>query len=167
MPAICKSLMFSTIVQIARIVSAIDKIFLYKKSDFLLCTDDYYLCVECESLAVSNHKYASKHKATHNMLVFRISRPRILHLQARSYYARNILSALSFVTAPPGGLLAAGDDTSETRSESSDGPALDTETSAVNWDVYTCAECDVKQKSIFYLCIACQGQIFFYPSGEA
>ncbi|KAG1789590.1 uncharacterized protein HD556DRAFT_1446814 [Suillus plorans] len=144
------------------------------------CEDDgYNLCSECQSLPISKHKYPSDHKATHNLLVFRMVLPYSRCSRVR-WHARNFLSEILPTTTPP-------EDVSQTQS---DGPELPhpTEatraddsstcvdlwgggeklngnigvafekilgTSAANEDAYSCAECDVKMKGIFYVCFNC------------
>ncbi|KAG1836000.1 hypothetical protein DFJ58DRAFT_191800 [Suillus subalutaceus] len=151
-----------------------------------LLTDDYDVCVDCESQPVSDHKYPSDHKSTHNMLVFRMSLPHGRYSRVR-WYARNFLSTCVPAAAPPEAPLTAREDESKTQS---DGPELPhpteairaddsaasvdlregdeklnrnpgvasgeiTGTSVANGDAYACAECGIKMKSIFYVCLTC------------
>lgn len=142
--------------------------------------DDYDLCAECESLPVSKHKHPSKHKSTHNMLVFRASLPYVVYTRA-NYHARNnpLLYATSlkessqedeFPTpsngpAPPHSTEATQEDVSSTSvssgqdNEKSNGDTIaafsgTTATSVTNEDAHTCAECGV-ELGIYYACLHC------------
>lgn len=147
---------------------------------------DYDMCIDCESQPVSDHKYPSDHKSTHNMLVFRMSLPYGRYNRVR-WYARNFLSTCVPAAAPPEAPLTVREDQSKTQS---DGPELPhpteatraddssasvelqegheklngnpgvafggiTRTSVANGDTYVCAECGVKMKGIFYVCLTC------------
>lgn len=144
--------------------------------------DDYDLCAECESLPVSQHKYPSNHKSTHNMLVFRASLPYIVYKRA-NYHARNnlLLYAIplkgssqedEFPIPSDGPELlhsteATQEDTSvslEQDNEKSSGGTIvafsgTTATSLTNEDAHTCAECGV-ELGIYYACLHCAGQIY-------
>ncbi|KAG1738407.1 uncharacterized protein EDB91DRAFT_458479 [Suillus paluster] len=144
-------------------------------------SNEYDLCAECESMPVSNHEYSSNHKSTHNMLVFRMSLPHVRYKRVQ-WHARNFLSTYLPDAAPPEGSLTAREDESRTQSGGIDLPhstettqdqadvsaSLDllsrnsgaafmgiAETSVANRVVYTCAECSVKLKGVFYVCLTC------------
>ncbi|KAG2142764.1 uncharacterized protein EDB93DRAFT_603472 [Suillus bovinus] len=148
--------------------------------------DDYDVCVDCESQPVSDHKYPSDHKSTHNMLVFRMSTS---HGRCRRirWYARNFLSTCIPAAAPPEAPLTVQEDESQTQSDGTELPhpteaiQVDDSSTSVDLregdeklnrnpevalgeiagasvakgDVYSCAECSVKMKGIFYVCITC------------
>lgn len=148
------------------------------------CEDDSYdLCAECESLPVSSHKYPSNHKATHNMVVFRMVLPYGRCSRVR-WYAKNFFSTILPPAAPSADPSAAQEDKSQIQSDGSEfllptqafrvdnssafagsregGEKLNgntgaiAETSVANGDVYTCAECGIKMKGIvFYVCLTC------------
>ncbi|KAG1857468.1 hypothetical protein F4604DRAFT_1195621 [Suillus subluteus] len=84
----------------------------------------------CESQPVSDHKYPSDHKSTHNMLVFRMSLPHGRYSRVR-WYARNFLSTCVPAAAPPEAPLTAREDESQTQS---DGPELPHPTEATRAD---------------------------------
>ncbi|KAG2091983.1 uncharacterized protein F5147DRAFT_779833 [Suillus discolor] len=133
------------------------------------CEDDGYdLCLECESLPVSKHKYPSDHKATRNLLVFRMVLPYGRCGRVR-WYARNFLSTILPITTPSEDICQTQSDgpelphpTEATRADDSStcvdlregdeklngntGVALERilGTSAANEDAYSCDECGVK-----------------------
>ncbi|KAG1840307.1 hypothetical protein C8R48DRAFT_740643, partial [Suillus tomentosus] len=134
---------------------------------------DMILCSECQSLPISKHKYPSDHKATHNLLVFRMVLPYSRCSRVR-WHARNFLSEILPTTTPPEDVCQTQSDGSElphpteaTRADDSFHLSIcrggDEKlngnmsvaferilgTSAVNEDAYSCAECDVKMKGIF------------------
>ncbi|KAG1890672.1 uncharacterized protein F5891DRAFT_1070787, partial [Suillus fuscotomentosus] len=134
------------------------------------CDDDGYdLCSECQSLPISKHKYPSDHKATHNLLVFRMVLPYSRCSRVR-WHARNFLSDILPTTTPPEDVCQTQSDgpelphpTAATRADDSfasvdlRGVAFERilGTSAANEDAYSCAECDVKMKGTFYVCFNC------------
>lgn len=85
--------------------------------------DGYDLCSECQSLPISKHKYPSDHKATHNLLVFRMVLPYSRCSRVR-WHARNFLSDILPTTTPP-------EDVCQTQS---DGPELPHPTEATRAD---------------------------------
>ncbi|KAG1743666.1 uncharacterized protein EDB91DRAFT_1274269 [Suillus paluster] len=87
--------------------------------DVLHCCIDYEC--KCESLPVSNYEYPSEHKATHNMLVFRMSIPDVCYKRGR-HYARNFLSACVPAVAPSEGLLDVQEDEPQTPLEGPERP---------------------------------------------
>ncbi|KAG1843695.1 hypothetical protein C8R48DRAFT_462707 [Suillus tomentosus] len=93
----------------------------YLVSDILhRCIDcesnDYDVCADCESQPVSDHKYPSDHKSTHNMLVFRMSIPHGRYSRIR-WYARNFLSTCVPAAVPLEAPLTAREDESQTQSD--------------------------------------------------
>jgi hypothetical protein len=156
----------------------------HESTDYTYYTDDYDLCAECESLPVSKHKYPSKHKSTHNMLVFRASLPYVVYKRA-DYHARNdprlyaaplkgededeFTIPLDGSEVPPL-TEATQEDVSFTSvrlwqdNEKSSGDTTilafsgTTATSVADEDANTCAECGVKL-DIYYACLHCAGQI--------
>ncbi|KAG1736414.1 uncharacterized protein EDB91DRAFT_1250037 [Suillus paluster] len=151
-------------------------------------SNQYDLCAECESLPVSEHKYPSDHKSTHNMLVFRMPLPHGRYKRVQ-WYARNYLSTCMPNAPPPEGPSTAQEDECRIQSNGTelppsteatqtdvacaplDSPAddeelsgnsgaasggiVEVETSVADGDAYTCAECGVKMKGIFYVCLTC------------
>ncbi|KAG1736405.1 uncharacterized protein EDB91DRAFT_504662 [Suillus paluster] len=150
--------------------------------------NDYDLCVECESLPVSEHQYPSDHKSTHNMLVFRMSLPHSCYYRVQ-WHARNYLSAYMSNAPPPEGPSTVQEDESRIQSnetelppstevtqtdvscapldspaddeelsgdsEAASGGIVEVETSVADGEAYTCAECGVEMKGIFYVCLTC------------
>jgi hypothetical protein len=150
------------------------------------CETNYYdVCVDCEAQPVSNHKYPSDHKATHNMLVFRIVLPYGRCNRIRRY-AMNFFATLLPAAVPPEAAITVRADESQMQTDGLELPSL-TEitraddsasvdlqegdeklngnpevafrgiagTSIANGDAYACAECGVKMKGIFYVCFTC------------
>ncbi|KAG0700970.1 hypothetical protein DFH29DRAFT_590598 [Suillus ampliporus] len=108
--------------------------------------DEYDVCVECESLPVSDHKYPSDHKPTHNMLVFRMSLPYGRYRRVR-WYARKFLSAVlsacvPATAAPQEGSLNMQEEESQTQS---DGPEIPDSTEAPK------AQVDASSASLAFL----------------
>ncbi|KAG1753117.1 hypothetical protein EDD22DRAFT_913932 [Suillus occidentalis] len=141
----------------------------------------YDVCADCESQPVSDHKYPSDHKSTHNMLVFRMSLPYSRYRRVW-WYARNVLSNCMPAAAPPEvALTPLQEDESQTPSNKPEllhptestppdnSSASDEKlnenpgaafgeiagTSVANGDTYACAECSIKMKGIFYVCLTC------------
>jgi len=144
------------------------------------------MCLDCESQPVSDHKYPSDHKSTHNILVFRMSLPHGRYSRVR-WYARNFLSTCVPAAAPPEAPLSVRADESQTQSNGPELPhptettraddssaSVDLQegdeklngstrvvfdeiagTSVANEDAYVCAECGIKMKGIFYVCLTC------------
>ncbi|KAG1800712.1 hypothetical protein EV424DRAFT_419564 [Suillus variegatus] len=99
--------------------------------------DDYDLCADCESQPVSDHKYPSDHKSTHNMLVFRMSIPDGRYSRTR-WRARNSLSTYVPAPAPLEAPLTVREDESQTQSDEPE-LAHPTETTQAN-DFPTCVD---------------------------
>ncbi|KAG1762170.1 hypothetical protein EDD22DRAFT_892878, partial [Suillus occidentalis] len=141
----------------------------------------YDVCADCESQPVSDHKYPSDHKSTHNMLVFRMVLPYSRYRRVW-WFARNFLSNCVPAAAPPEvPLTPLREDESQTPSDkpellhptestppdnscASDEKLNETPgaafgeiagTSVANGDTYACAECSIKMKGIFYVCLTC------------
>lgn len=91
---------------------------------------DYDVCADCESQPVSDHKFPSDHKSTHNMLVFRMSLPHGRYRRVR-WYARNFLSTCVPAAAPPEAPLTSREDGSKTQSN---GPELSHSSEATQAD---------------------------------
>jgi hypothetical protein len=116
------------------------------------------------------------------MLVFRMSLPYSRYGRVRSY-ARNVLSTCVSAAATPGAPLTPREDEAQTQSDPPELPHLaevtqtdDSSasveklnespgaafgeiagTSLANGDTYACAECSIKMKGIFYVCLTCAG----------
>lgn len=157
----------------------------YLVTDFLhYCLDcdsnNYGVCVQCESLPVSDHKYPSDHKSTHNMLIFRMSPPTFIYARARSY-TRSFLSNLMLPAAPLEGSSQEDECQKQLESDGSEPPHSteatqadmasasvdlrgDDEKSSGNSviasltteDAHTCLECGVKL-DVLYVCLICEG----------
>ncbi|KIK36263.1 hypothetical protein CY34DRAFT_16505 [Suillus luteus UH-Slu-Lm8-n1] len=148
-----------------------------------LITDVEHHCIDCqsdcESQPVSDHKYLSDHKATHNMLVFRMVLPFGRRTRVR-LHARNSFQTIMPAAVSPDSSTGREDE-SQTQSDppellhptettQTDDSSASVEklnenpgaafgeiagTSVENGDTYACAECSIKMKGIFYVCITC------------